>query len=425
MSSADERLSASDPARDGYTHPAMGAMVSRVVATGRPRRDATWRAFRLRIASAVAGTGVVTGAGILALSSAGVSLPVLAFAAAGTQPASSGSVYGTSTAPTKLALPMQRNWQITGADNLSDAPGSATVYTLSAPSDPAGALSQAAQVLGVDIGTPATNGDAQSYSSTGPDYSGWLVSNGGFASWGISLNSSTTSAAASGPVALDAFNATAVADAQQLGSFQLGAPSPQALGDNNTGPVDVTVPILVDDESTDFAYDFTFGSDGSLQSADGVSATLSPLATYPLVSPSAGVGEILSQLYVTTAPIGGGVEPMLGSSTSDAGAGDTTTTGPPLMGSSDQPPVPTTDPTASSVPTTDTTPSTIPPTVVDVTGVSDQYGAYSMSDGSTLLLPVYVYTGDVVGQTWQASFRVIPVDPAYLDLTAIVSARLF
>ena len=57
--------------------------------------------------------------------------------------------------------------------------------------------------------------------------------------------------------------------------------------------------------------------------------------------------------------------------------------------------------------------------------MSDQYGAYSMSDGSTLLLPVYVYTGDVVGQTWQASFRVIPVDPAYLDLTAIVSARLF
>ena len=77
------------------------------------------------------------------------------------------------------------------------------------------------------------------------------------------------------------------------------------------------------------------------------------------------------------------------------------------------------------MPTTDPTTSTIPPTVVNISGVTDQYGAYSMSGGTTLLLPVYVYSGDVVGQTWQASFRVIPVDPAYLDLTSIVSARLF
>lgn len=422
MSSFDERLSASDPARDGYTHPAMGAMISRVVATGRPRRDAAWRAFRLRIASAVAGTGVVTGAGILALSSAGVSLPVLSFAAATPHPASSGSAYGSATAPTSMFLPLQRNWQITGADNVSDAPGSAVVYALSAPGDPAGTLTQVAQVLSVDIGTPSVNGDPQSYSATGPDYSGWLETNGGFASWGISLNSSTTSAAASGPVSLDQFNATAIADAQQLGSFELGTPSPQALGDDNTGPVDVTVPILVDNEPTDFAYDFTFGSDGSLQSADGVSATLSPLATYPLVSPSAGVAEILSQLYVTTAPIGGGgvATPLLGSSspttTPSAGAGDATTTV-PANGTDSTPP--------DTVPTTDATTSTIPPTVVNITGVTDQYGAYSMSDGTTLLLPVYVYTGDVVGQTWQASFRVIPVDPAYLDLSKVVSARLF
>ncbi len=421
MSSFDERLSASDPARDGYTHPAMGAMISRVVATGRPRRDAAWRAFRLKIASAVAGTGVVTGAGILALSSAGVSLPVLSFAAATTHTSSAGSIYGTSTAPNAMLMPLQRNWQITGADNVSDAPGSAVVYTLSAPSDLAGTLSQAAQVLGVDIGAPSTNGDDQSYSATGQNYSGWLESNDGFASWGISLNSSTTSAAASGPVSLDQFNATALSDAQQLGTFELGAPSPQALGDNNTGPVDVTVPILVDHEQTDFAYDFTFGSDGSLQSADGVAATLSPLATYPLVSPSAGVGEILSQLYVTTAPMGGGfATPMLGSSSNttapSAGSSDATTTV-PVNGTDSTPP--------DSVPTTDPTTSTIPPTVVNITGVTDQYGAYSMSGGTTLLLPVYVYNGDVVGQTWQASFRVIAVDPAYLDLSSIVSARLF
>ncbi|MGH9021338.1 MAG: hypothetical protein ACRDV0_10040, partial [Acidimicrobiales bacterium] len=80
---AFERLTASDPARAGYEPADLGAMVSRVVAS-RPPRDLAWRSFRARVAGAAAAAGLLTTAGIAALTAAGTALPVLNFAASST-----------------------------------------------------------------------------------------------------------------------------------------------------------------------------------------------------------------------------------------------------------------------------------------------------------------------------------------------------
>jgi hypothetical protein len=440
MESIEERLTASDPAAQGYTNPQFEAMVSRVAATRPASRDAIWRSFRTKVAAALTATGVLTGAGIAALSTAGVSLPVLSFAAA-----AHGANTPSAATSTKFSTLMRLNvnWQFTGADNFSTAPGSATVYTMTAPSDPSATLTAAASVLGVDVGTPASSDAGQSYSSTGPNYTGSVVTNGGFASWSIyasapssvttspgtsSSGTSSTSTSSTAPVSSDAFNSTALADAHQLGTFDLGAPVGTDESGNGAGPFDVTVPILIGGRATDFAYDFSFASDGTLQSADGVGFSLAPLGDYPLISPSAAVDQINSQLYVTTAFAGGGIQPMLGSSvapTTTPGGPTTPTTGVNGSGPPVATPTDTTPPDTTPTNPVDSTTTTLPPTVVNLTAETTQYGAYSMTNGSTLLLPVYIYDGDVVGQGWQATFRVIPVDPNYLDLSTVTRPGIF
>ncbi len=422
MRSIDERLIASDPAAAGYEHPRFGAMLSRVVATPVSRRDATWRSFRLKVAAAVALTGAVTGTGIAALSTSGVSLPVLSFAAGVSHQAGSDAATKFTTASPMMFL--QRNYEFTGAGNFSSAAGSATVYTISAPSDPAATLSNAASSLGVDVGTPSSTDNGQSYAATGPTYSGSVDTFGGFASWDVSLTDQSGVATSSTTVATDAFNAKALSDAHQLGNFDLGTPTATAEGSDATAPVDVNVPILVGGKVTNLSYDFVFAADGSLVSADGVSFTLTPLGEYPLISPAAGVDQIKDQLFVAFDVAGWTAAPGGVLSTGSSSTGPATSVAPPTVvnGSSSAGSAPS-DTTPPS--TEDTTTTTIPPLVVNLTQESDQYGAYAMANGSTLLLPIYAYTGDVVGQGYQASFRVIPVDPAYLDLTLAVRPQIY
>jgi hypothetical protein len=62
----------------------------------------------------------------------------------------------------------------------------------------------------------------------------------------------------------------------------------------------------------------------------------------------------------------------------------------------------------------------VTPTVVDLTGVSTKYGFFTMSDSTSKLLPVYVYTGTIVDASpSQATFQVVAVDASYLDLTSV------
>lgn len=44
-----------------------------------------------------------------------------------------------------------------------------------------------------------------------------------------------------------------------------------------------------------------------------------------------------------------------------------------------------------------------------------------MKDGTSVLVPIYVYTGSVVGQSYDLTFTVIPVDSQYLNLADLNS----
>jgi hypothetical protein len=69
---------------------------------------------------------------------------------------------------------------------------------------------------------------------------------------------------------------------------------------------------------------------------------------------------------------------------------------------------------------TDVTTTTQPAVVtVALQGYTLQYGIFSMQDGTVLALPEYVYTGTPDGQSFTEAFRVIPIDPQYIDLKSI------
>jgi hypothetical protein len=425
MRSIDERLIASDPAAAGYEHPRFGAMVARVVATPVSRRDAAWRGFRLKVAAAVAVSGLVTGTGIAALSTAGVSLPVLSFAAGVVHQqgfaASAGSQYN-AVSPTKVtASPMMirpRNFEFTGTDSLSSTTGSSSVYRLVAPSDPVSALGHVASVLGVQLGSAISNDNNRIVSSTGPQYSGTLLNADGVAWWSISEEKQSVLVPTSAAQATNAFDAKALAWASRLTQLQLGSPEATAsgpAGPNETGPVQVHVPILIEGRATNLAIDFEFSAEGTLLQASGVDFAVSLTGNYPLLSPAEAVAQIVPQLYVSPLYFGwvavGGV-----AGTSSASVGPPTT----VSGSSSAQPSVTTVPGG-----VETTTTTLAPTVVVLDNVSTEFGAYAMANGSTLLLPVYVYSGHDVDTSNPESFRVIPVDPAYLDLSLAVRPQIY
>ncbi|MDE3065606.1 MAG: hypothetical protein KGJ36_08040 [Acidobacteriota bacterium] len=428
MRSIDERLAAADPATAGYAHPGLDAVVARVVATPGPRRDAVWRGFRRKVLTAAAATSLLTGAGIVGLSTAGVSLPVLALASASPANGSAAQVYGTASRAPTMFMPVIRNWQFV-TTGLSDVPGSAGVYQVAPASDPVGSLARAASVLGVDLGAAATFDNGATYLASGPLYSGSLAPFGGYSSWTISRNDAPPVVSTSDAAATDAYNATAVAWTRELTSLDVGTPSATSIGLQgmaDPGPVQVSVPLLVEGHATDFAFDFVFAGDGNLVAANGVDVTLTSKGDYPLLSPAAAASQIPTQLFLH--PFAGGWVAVGGAGVAASGSasgspGEVTPPTPDSSTSPASPPVTAPVPgTTSSVPEATTT---VPPTVVDLTGVATSYSVYAMTDGTLLLLPVYVYTGAVEGEGASQSFRVVPIDPSLIDLSFAVTPQVY
>lgn len=71
--------------------------------------------------------------------------------------------------------------------------------------------------------------------------------------------------------------------------------------------------------------------------------------------------------------------------------------------------------------TTTTTPSP-QPQVVHLSSYTTAYGIFTMADGSVLALPEYVYTGTPEGASYTLEFRVVPIDPQYIDLKKSVAS---
>jgi hypothetical protein len=65
--------------------------------------------------------------------------------------------------------------------------------------------------------------------------------------------------------------------------------------------------------------------------------------------------------------------------------------------------------------------TTTEPQVVHLGGYTTAYGIFTMADGSVLALPEYVYTGTPEGASYTLAFRVVPIDPQYIDLKKSVA----
>lgn len=437
MKSIEERLIGSDPSPSGPYAPAdYSTMIDRVVATPLGKPAAGLRAFKLRMAGSVAAASLLTALGIAAIDTVGSSLPVLGFAAASTHPAL--GKYAAAATPTRMVMIPAMNYEFNGAGGFSSQAGTATVYTMQAPSDGVATLVHAAGVLKVDIGTAVSHDHGQTLTSSGPKYSGTLSKNSGYAWWQISDNSSPAASQGS-PAPVASLEALAFSLAQQMGSLDLGIATVVPVPAPPGGPTTVTVPIMVAGEPTDLGYDFMFASDGTLLSATGEDFSVRSSASYPTVSPAAGVGEITPQLGLASISVGWVAAGSGSGASGSAPPGDqvpspgnghevTTTVPSTSVGSapvtSGSPPTTVANPTTRTPPagtsTSPTTVTTVTPTVVDLTGVSTKYGFFTMSDSTSKLLPVYVYTGTIVDASpSQATFQVVAVDASYLDLTSV------
>jgi len=436
VTSFEERLIASDPAAGApYTSANFDAMISRIVASPYEKSATAWRGFKFRMAGSVAAASLLTALGITALNTAGSALPILGFAAASTHK-SAGFATQSPTAGTFMIARL--NYQFHGADNFPTQGGVATSYTLNAPSDPAATLSDVAKVLHVDVATPSTTDNGQSFTANGAQYSGWLVPYAGYDTWGVNVNATqSTSVPTQSP---DQLKALAVSFAQALGTFDVGTASVDAPG-GPTGPTNVTVPILVAGENTGMDYFFSFAGDGTLLNAGGDSFAIQPAGDYPLLSPADAVGQINAQFAISMGMLAtGGIASASssGTGTSSGGVGShppptpaagdatTSTVAPPTTQPSTQPttgPITSSPPSGPATPPSDaapTTTTTLAPTIVDLTGYSSQYGLYTLTNGTTMLLPIYVYDGTIEGDSsYQVRFHVVPIDPSYLDLSTV------
>lgn len=498
MKSIDERLADSNPVVHGYVPANYDQIVTR--AMSQPRLvDSAWKRFRLRMAGSVAAASALTVLGVSVLNGAGAALPVLGFSAAATSPSpTAASVQGSSGVVGGTMMPIMLNYTFTGADNFSKSGGSAPVYALSAPSDLAATLNGVATSLGVTLGTTVGTSNSGSYFSvSGTGYSGSVSSNGGSHYWNIyatpngvtgasgsagsigtvvptpttsptattgsvGATGSTGPSGATGPVAATGSLATrALRFVRALGDYSAGRATQSVSG----GVTSITVPLIINGYPSGMNDSFNFNSDGTLQSASGSTFTLSSVATYPMISESAGVGQITAQESLFRHFIDyGAVTPTASSSASPQAlsapvnvkmsaattgpSGSTGTTG--TTGVSGTSVTTTPEGTSGSTGTTTSVPNTsgvtgasgasgpsgasgasgsngtttttvLPtPTLVNLTAVTVHYASYEMKGGVWMELPVYDYTGTVVKGGYQVGFNVVPLPAQYLDFAPTV-----
>ncbi len=280
MLNPENRLRHADPASAGYQPAHFDEMLTRIVATPVHERGAAWRTFRWRMAGTFTGVIAASVAGVSTLAGLGSSLPVLAFANAPSVSPLFAQATVLMTSP-KVSLPALRLSAVLHLFNQSAAVAtSAPVYRVSAPEDTAGLLTHVASLVGANV-TSTTSDEGYVY-GLGPnvDNSNTFVHvTGGAAFWSV-VRTDVQPAAALPTGAI----ATATSLASKLGSASLGAP-------RTTGST-VTVPVLVNGETSDFAFLFTFSPSGQVASASGFSYTLHSLGSYPLVSATTAMRAI-------------------------------------------------------------------------------------------------------------------------------------
>jgi len=316
MTNADDRLRSANPVPENFPSSDFTHLYSRAM-SARSTTTSFWRAFQLRMAGAVAASAAVTASLVALLTVTNTSLPVIDFAASTSPTPSATAAKGMMGTSHGAMIPLW-NYTFTASADLSTAPSSAPAYTVQAPSDLASDLTRVAGALHLPVGTPTSAGDG-SVTSTGPATNGVAFTSseslvGGYASWTIGQTSAsptvtgTSGVTGSGGGAVSAVSrattiATAMADAAAV-SPTLTFGQPVLV----YGPdvVEVTVPILIDNAPTSLSDTFNYNASGQLEAATGASFTLTPLATYPLLSPADAVSLITPQHTLTSRSFGMG-----------------------------------------------------------------------------------------------------------------------
>jgi hypothetical protein len=426
------RIAAVDPAAR-LTPMTEGSLdrVSRYAMSPMPK-PWTWRRFRFASLGALVGSGGLVVAGILGIQAAGQGLPILAL---GQSAAKSGPVAPGSSSTSPVAGPMMlpyETFQFTSDPSLSSAVGSGTAYELSSSIDASTAASQLAQALSVP-GDVIDQGDGsyQVGPDNGPDVS--TYTSNGVVNWyyesamptailspdgaTTTTTTTTTSTDSTGPLPTnDQASQEAVAQLGTLGvSNDLGTPSVSSFDTE----VDVTIPIVVDGLSTDQTFYVSYGPDSVLNSVSGEYLTATPETTYPTIAPTDAVNVLIAHngfiFYGGVMPMGA-ASPANSSSSPGNAPTDTTPTTDPGASSGSGPG----DSTTTTVPGDPST--TIPEPVlnVDINQATMQLSSYTLTDGTSWLLPTWALSGPETGTTVSPgdtySNNVLAVDSQYVQL---------
>ncbi len=418
------RIAAVDPAAQ-VAPMTEGALerVSRHAMTPMPKTW-TWRHFQFASLGALVGSGGLVIAGILGIQSAAQNLPIIALgsthSAGPTKPGASKQGFGAMMIP-------YETFNFTADPSLSSSQGSGTAYVLSSSIDAATAASQIAQELGVsgDV-TSLGGGSYQVGPDNGPDVS--TYTSNGIVNWYFSSATPTvttspggTTTAPTDPTGPLPTNDQAAQDALTLFettlgvSNDLGTPSVSNYGTE----VDVSIPILVDGLSTDQSFYVSYGPNSVKNSVSGEFVTATAQSTYPTISQTDAVNVVIAHNGFVFC--GGimpmGVAPSTGTTNSSGSSSGSAPGGAPSSG-----PVGSASPPVTTPPTTP--PTTIPEPVINVNinQATMQLATYSLTDGTSWLLPSWALSGPETGTTVSPgdtyTANVIAVDSQYVQLQA-------
>ena len=434
MSDFETRLRVADPAAGlTYEHPNTDAMISRIIAsTPRARRNVV-RSFQLRMAGAVTMATVLTVAGIAVLENAEPALQILSLSA------TSKSLH-TPTWAYKAATPASTMMRIYEEYNFSAGPGlsangsSGPAYQLQLPANPSAEAARIATIFAVS-GTPTDqNGGGSDWNVTDGSGNSLNYSNyGGVPRWNYNVSSTATSSVTSNGTSANVPNqATLDADVQHLLSklgygYQVADPQVSTSTVSDSGPGQATVTtnqemvsytVLVNGMSTDQTVQLSVDSNNMVLNASGPAFTLLPSVTYPLQSPVAGVA-VLEALQKAAFATTSGATAGTGSGGGGAVAPDSSGSSPASAPAGAAGTAPTTIASTGTGETTTTTTSGPPIIAVTLDSVSLSLQSYQLTDGTVWLLPIYNYTGTVMGSnapSYQGKWTTIAVDPAYIQL---------
>ncbi len=437
MSEFDElmsaRLRAADPVVGApYVHANLDATLSRITTMPRVAKVSLAKGFKVKMASAAAAAMLVTSGGIAVLSAAAPSVPVLALGATTHAAAPDTAVRGQLPVGEELMMP---DVTLVAGSQLTTGTTSAPVYEFTTPSD----LTAASQSIASDFGvtgdpsvTPSTDGSWTIGSSADGYVDFWvdgslLVWNytepgtdGGVVSSPPATNATDGLQSTTSGYPDDAANAKAaqlLANLHLTGSF--GAPSfssDDATPAGETTTVQwttVTVPWVVQGQDSGYSFSFTFDPAGTLVSANGVAGDVTTAGVYAVVSEETAANELATSFSKRSGPV---VSPLdtTPSTTTGTASGSTVTpeTSPSGVTSSTTAPSGATGstPSTGTIPTTNEPGATLPQ-VVTLVSATLGYGEYTLSDGTSALLPQYTFTGDDGG-----TYTQMALDPSDVTL---------